>query len=178
MVAEGSKKEIGCEIEYNILIPLVCALILATIFRFWVLMPVRIVGESMAPSLSEGCWVLADSQAYKDRLPERGDIVLISRKALTKGYIVKRVIGLPGERIEIRDGILYVDDLAMPEEYILGGVIDDFGPVFVESGYFVLGDNYYASKDSRHWEDPYVEESELRGKVEYQVFPAIRSLYK
>lgn len=177
-VAGNGRRMIRIRSEYRMLILVACALVLAAVFRFCVITPVRIVGDSMLPSLAAGDWVLADPQAYRDDLPARGDLVLISRRELTKGYIVKRVVGLPGERIEIRSGVLYVDDVAMPENYGTYVETGDFGPIYVdENCFFVLGDNRNVSNDSRHWKEPLVEMKELRGKIVYQVFPEIRRVY-
>lgn len=133
----------------------------------------RVQGASMEPTLYHNDWILSLPQAYRKAPPERGDVVLIRRRALTQGYIVKRIIGLPGENIEIRDGNVLVNNVSIYDPFT-AGCEDTMQPIFVEPGcYFVLGDNRTQSRDSRDWEDPLVHEEELRGKVWFLLFPKV-----
>ena len=87
--------------EKRILFVAIFAIGLSAVIRFCVIAPVRIVGDSMLPSLADGDWVIASPRSYHDNPPERGDLVLVCRRDLTNGYIIKRIAGLPGETIEI-----------------------------------------------------------------------------
>jgi len=102
---------------------------------------------------------LAEHTVYPFSMPERGDIVVFEYpNDITKDYI-KRVVGLPGETIDIRDGHVYVDGVLLEEPYLEGGTTYcgsgracSNGPVFVPEGtVFVLGDNRSNSSDSREW---------------------------
>lgn len=125
----------------------------------------------MVPTFDEGDWLVSFPLAYSFDEPERGDIILFERRSLTSGYIIKRVIALPGETVEIIDGVVFVDGIAIEDEFYIPDEKNDFGPYTVEEDrYFVLGDNRAASNDSRYWVEPTVSKKELRGKYFWQ-FP-------
>jgi signal peptidase I len=99
---------------------------------------------------------------------ERGDIIVFNPpKDLTdKKYFIKRVIGLSGETIEIRQGIVYVNGKELKEDYISSNNNNDYGPYIVpENCYFVLGDNRANSFDSRYWKTPYISREDIVGKA-------------
>jgi signal peptidase I len=139
--------------------------------KAWVVNPYRIPSSSMEPTLhcaapEVGCQagtsdrVLANRFVYRFQDPDRGDIVVfrIPQGAVEQcpgpgGVFVKRLVGLPGDTLEIRDGQLYLNEEPYPEPYVFGGEVgDNFGPVTVGEGqYFMMGDNRYQSCDSRQW---------------------------
>lgn len=142
------------------------ALLLAATVRAVALSPCRIMSASMEPGLHAGDWVLVNRLAYGLRLPStdamllhwdtpaRGDIVVF--RATSGGTYVKRVIGLPGEMVEIRDKRVLVDGKALEESYAVYRdprnmpVRDSLHPVLVpRNEVFVLGDNRDRSTDSR-----------------------------
>ena len=85
--------------------------------------------------------------------------------------MIKRLIGLPGDQIVINDGIVTVNGETLQENYI--GTSDNYNGEFTvpEWKYFFLGDNRYWSLDSRYWEDPYIDGSEIKGKAQIKVYP-------
>jgi len=86
--------------------------------------------------------------------------------------LLKRVIGLPGDTVEIKDGLVYVNGVALDEPYILEPSHRDFPQVTVpESCYFMLGDNRNHSRDSIMWQDPFVPLSSIKGKVVLRYWP-------
>ena len=120
----------------------------------------------MSPTFNEGDWLVSFPLAYCFSEPEKDDIILFERRSLTSGYIIKRVIALPGETVQIIDGVVFVDGNAIDDEFCVPDEKNDFGPYTVEEGhYFVLGDNRIESIDSRYWIEPTVSKKELRGKV-------------
>lgn len=153
------------------------AFVLAVLLKTFLLQAFWIPSESMVPTLEVNDRVLVNKLAYTLGEPERGDIVVFSDpgspgegglsglwKSLTSGFgltppgeedFIKRIMGLPGETLEIRDGVMYVDSQPIPEAPwadggYLGGRTDDFGPVTVpDDEYFVMGDNRPFSADSR-----------------------------
>ena len=173
-----SIKAITCNTDRNLQstkglwIPAVAAFLLAGCCSMFFFQIVRVQGASMEPTLYHNDWIVSRPQAYRTASPERGDVVLIRRPDLTQGYIVKRVVGMPGEMIEIRDGKILVNGEVLDDPYTDTGNQDIMEPVFVHSDcYFVLGDNRAFSRDSRDWSNPLVQKRELRGKVMYSLFP-------
>ena len=112
----------------------------------------RIEGSSMEPNFLDGQYIFVNRLVYMVHPPERGDvIVLIPPSSATNDYI-KRVIGLPGERVEIVDGQVLINGVPLQEPYPLNPGAYSFGPVNVgPEEYFVLGDNRDNSSDSHSW---------------------------
>jgi signal peptidase I len=111
---------------------------------------VRYEGNSMSPVLTDGQRYPLDVLAYVDRAPQRGDIVAVADPREPATVIVKRVIGLPGETIEIVDDIVHVNGEALAEDYVAAPWADSLQPLEVPAGsFFVLGDNRANSLDSR-----------------------------
>lgn len=152
--------------EYKFLILVSAALALAFICSFLLFRLTRVSGDSMSPTLSDGDFILVSSIPYKNATPKRGDVIVFQREAITKGHIVKRVIGLPNETVEIRGGRVFINGSAIDDDYFVFDEDDNFGPiVLTENGYFLLGDNRAESNDSRFWEKAEVEFEEIYGKM-------------
>jgi signal peptidase I len=109
----------------------------------------RIEGRSMEPNLHDGEYVLIDKISYLLHPPERGDVVVFVPPNNARDYI-KRVIGLPGDTVEIRGGQVYVNGIALDEPYLRNPTNSADQVYRVEEGrYFVMGDNRNDSSDSR-----------------------------
>ncbi len=107
----------------------------------------RIESVSMLPNLVEGEYVIVDKVSYAVRLPERGDIVVIKR--VGSPDLIKRVIGLPGETIEVHGGQTFINGVALNEPYVAHPPTYDLAATTVEPGrFYVLGDNRSNSQDS------------------------------
>jgi signal peptidase I len=105
----------------------------------------------MEPSLHAGEFVVVNKLAYRWKAPERGDIVVFHFPLDPEKRYIKRVIGLPGDTIEARDGRIYVNGVALDEPYLAASPNYD-GRWQVEEGHvFVLGDNRNNSNDSKNW---------------------------
>ena len=129
-------------------------------------------GASMLPTLREGERVLVDKLTYKLREPARGEVVVFRYPADMRRKFIKRVIGVPGDVVEVRDWLMYVNGEPLHEEYILGPTYDEFGPVEVpEDTVFVLGDNRNHSEDSRHASVGLVHRSLLIGRAVLTYWP-------
>lgn len=136
-----------------------------------------IPSESMAPALEPGDRVLANKFVYRFSEPERGDLVVFESPR-GGGINVKRVVGLPGDRVEIYDGALLVNDATPAEPYVERGLIDSsfFGPETVPEGHvFVLGDNRSNSVDSRSFGA--VPENLLLGEAFARFWPPGRTAF-
>ena len=111
----------------------------------------RMPTGSMQPALLVGDYFVTDKTAYRSRLPERGEIVLFVYPPDERQQVVKRVVALPGETVQVRGGRVIVNDQPLPEPYA-SATAPDFEPVMVPPGsYFLLGDDRENSQDSRHW---------------------------
>ena len=90
---------------------------------------------------------------------------------------MKRVIGLPGETVEIKGGEVYIDGEVLEEPYLDVETIGDFGPYEVpEESYFMMGDNRNDSQDSRYWNNTFVKRNKILGKVYFTYLPKIKWL--
>jgi signal peptidase I len=142
------KRSLLLIIAVCLIIPLgVCA----GVARFSV-QPVRFEGKSMEPAISDGDRILMLKNFWT---PQRGDIIAFRfPKDTTKSY-VKRIIGLPGETIEIREGRVFINRQELQEPYVnqrFNVIKVSFAPVIIEAGhYYVTGDNRDHSSDSRMW---------------------------
>ncbi len=112
----------------------------------------RIEGHSMEPNLHDGQFLIVDKISYRLHDPQRGDVIVFRSPSTPGKDFIKRVIGLPGEKVEIREGVVWVDDKAVAEPYVTYHGGRSWGPQRVKAGeLFVLGDNRPSSNDSRQW---------------------------
>lgn len=119
-------------------------LIRAFLFEF-----VLVDGPSMFPTLETGERIAIEKVSRYAGLPKRGDIVIVHYPNRTENF-VKRAIGLPGETIEVRDSVVYIDGVPLEEDYVNPLEYFDYGPTVVPEGHvFVMGDNRANSMDSR-----------------------------
>ena len=114
--------------------------------------------------------------AYLNSEPERGDIIIFKFPDDESEKYVKRVIGLPGEKIRITDGKVYINDSAEPlqEDYLKEEWIRATGPYefeIPEGSYFVMGDNRNNSYDSRYWQHTFVTKDEIIGEALFIYYP-------
>lgn len=153
------------------------AVLLNLVLREHVFAITKIEGSSMLPTLEDHQRVYLNRLAYTVGDPERGDIVVFPAPHDSKDYI-KRVIGLPGDSVEIKEGRLYVNGEHQPETYI-DTVPEDFPSVTVAPGHlFVMGDNRHpmGSLDSRDTRVGQVAIDQLKGRVDLVLFPMPRIL--
>ncbi|HUL32363.1 MAG TPA: signal peptidase I [Candidatus Eisenbacteria bacterium] len=131
---------------------LLIAIGLALVIIVFLYQPVKVEGTSMSPLLSDQERIFINKFVYRFEAINRGDVVVFWYPLDRSKSFIKRVIGLPGETVEIRHGVLYVNGKLVPEPYVPPQYEDvtDFGPVKVPKGsYFVMGDHRISSNDSR-----------------------------
>ena len=151
------------------------SLVLAFGIRTFVAEARYIPTGSMEPTLQVNDHLIIDKISYDFRLPQRGDIVVFKpTETLVQqefhDAFIKRVIGLPGETVEVRDGKVYVDGEPLKEEYIAAPPDYQWGPVVVPlDSYLVLGDNRNQSYDSHYW--GFVSEDLIIGRAVARFWP-------
>lgn len=114
----------------------------------------RILGASMLPTLETGQFVLVERVSYWFSEPRRGDVVIFEYPRAPQEDFIKRIIGLPGETVEIESGSVYINGNLLVEPYLAGQPTLTYRPIRLTLGpdeYFVMGDNRAASSDSRAW---------------------------
>jgi len=186
----------GWRVTIDWVVTIVGAIAIVLAIKAWVVNPYRIPSSSMEPTLhcarpASGCEarfsdrVLANRLIYHFRDPERGEIVVFETPPAAQvrcgagGTFVKRVIGLPGERLELRTeggfSFVYIDGRRLPEPYLERERRDSRGPetfTVAQGQYFMMGDNRSQSCDSREWGT--VPRENLIGKVFATYWPPTR----
>lgn len=139
----------------------------------------RVPSESMEKTIMTGDRFFGNRLAYLFNDPERFDIVVFKYPDDESQLFVKRVIGLPGETVEIKEGKVYINgsDIPLDDSFTPETPMGNYGPYVVPEGrYFMLGDNRNHSGDSRFWKQPYVEKDKIVGKAILRYFPGIKIL--
>ena len=132
----------------------------------------RVDGRSMSPTLEDHDRLIVNKIAYEIGEPQPGDIVMLYYPRDPDKMFVKRVVAREGDSVEIVDGLVSVNGVTLPDDYIPEEFRshDDWGPAVVQQGYcFVLGDHRNNSSDSRHWGQ--VPKKYIVGKVEVRWWP-------
>jgi signal peptidase I len=153
----------------------------------------KVEGSSMLPSLDNGQYIIVNKLAYAqfdlgifDFLPffdagdnsthhlfgspKRGDVVVFQSPSYTDRDFIKRIIGVPGDKVQIRDGVVYINDEPLDEPYTEGITNCPCGPWYIEEGqYFVLGDHRSNSSDSRQFGP--IPEEKIIGKTWFSYWP-------
>lgn len=155
-------------LDFILTLPLVIVLTLG--IRAFIFEPVQVKGSSMYPTLQNGQHMFCEKVTYMFEEPGRYDIV-ICRYPGYRENCVKRVIALPGETIEVRSGIVYVNGAPLEESFYWDGIVDGgYGPITVpEDTVFVMGDNRNNSKDSRSPSVGPIPFTKVSGKVLFTV---------
>jgi len=131
---------------------LLIAIGLALVIIVFLYQPVKVEGTSMAPLLSDQERIFINKFVYRFEPIQRCDVVVFWYPLDRSKSFIKRIIGLPGDRIEIRQGVVYVNGRSIEEPYVPPQYedISDFGPIRVpKNSYFVMGDHRISSNDSR-----------------------------
>lgn len=157
------------------------ALVLAGLVRYFLVQPFFVEGASMEPNFEDGEYLLIDEISYYFKSPERGEVIVFHYPLDTSKYYIKRVVGLPNETVEIKNGkvVIYNDgnpdgfvtiESYLPREGITAGNIKK---KLGKSDYFVLGDNRLASSDSRQWGT--LPTNDIVGRVWLRAWPVAKA---
>lgn len=128
---------------------------MALIIRAFFIQVFWIPSGSMEPTLDINDRIVVNKVIYHFQPPKRMQIIVFRQVASEdspKRDLIKRLVGLPGEKLELKDGIIYINDKPLTEEHTMNQDFANFGPVSIpQDAYFVMGDNRPASADSRYW---------------------------
>ena len=163
---EKPKKTVKQEI-IEWVVTLGIALVVAVVVRTYFFEPVRVDGNSMYPTLKHGEIMIVNKMDYIfGGEPGRFDVVICHYPNRGNTNFVKRVVGLPGDTVQVRDGYLIVNGVIYAEKFLHERTAEDFGPVVVPEGqYFVMGDNRNNSNDSRRSEVGPLDRDYIMGRV-------------
>lgn len=155
----------------------VIAVVAVFIIRTYLVQPFLVSGSSMSPNFENGDYVLVDELTYRLRAPERGEVVVFHDPQDFSTYFIKRVIGLPGEKVTIKNDTVTVfnpdhpDGLKLAEPYLPNGTgtTGTYDFKLSSSTYLVLGDNRPFSFDSRMWGP--LSKNDVVGLVRVRLWP-------
>ncbi|MCR5468236.1 MAG: signal peptidase I [Lachnospiraceae bacterium] len=182
-MAKNTKKETNKDNETGVfeevfswIVVIVLAIGLAVVIKTFVIINANIPSGSMENTIMTGDRLFGYRLAYLFSEPERGDIIIFKYPDDETESYVKRIIGLPGEIVRVKEGKIYIDDNEEPldESYLKEEwTVDNDGYVFQvpENSYLVMGDNRNYSYDARYWTNEYVSEDKILGKAGLRYFP-------
>ena len=156
---------------------LIIALAIIVPVRMYVVQPFIVEGDSMVPNFHNGEYLIVDEISYRFSGPQRGQVVIFHPPNNPKEYYIKRIIGLPGETVELKDGNIYIYNSESSQVFRLkedaylmnSDITEDLTVELKDDQYYVLGDNRYNSKDSRVFGPITLEE--IRGKAALRAYP-------
>ena len=153
------------------------AVIFSLFINFCIIVNATVPTSSMETTIMTGDRVIGSRLSYTYGQPERGDILIFKNPDDESVLFIKRLIGMPGETLEVREGKVYIDGDALDEPYLNVVTEGTFGPYEVpEDSYFMMGDNRNNSKDSRYWDHTYLHRDKIVGKAVIKYFPSIGKL--
>ena len=146
------------------------ALLVVLIYAIMGVRPGQVSGLSMEPRIDSDEYVLINALSYRLGSPHRRDVVAFKHERSAPSVYLKRVVGIPGDRLEIRSGTVWLNGAELAEPYVRFRDKRSLAPLVVPAGsYFVLGDNRANSDDSRSW--GFVGASDLIGRAVFAVWP-------
>ncbi len=144
----------------------VIAIVAANLIKEFIIYNVEVPTGSMENTIMIGDRVVTSRLSYLSSDPRRGDIIVFPYPDDEELDYIKRIIGLPGETIEGKDGLVYINGEPLEEPYVAEALDSDFGPYEVpEDSYFMMGDNRNNSQDSRYWENKFLARDKIEGKA-------------
>ena len=155
--------EVLQEKKENFLIEIIKASIIAIIIvvpiRFYIAQPFIVSGASMNPTFESGHYLIVDQLNYRFNEPERGEVVIFKFPKDLRKFFIKRIIGLPGETVQAKLGVITITNIMNPDGFVLdepyvdtrNQTFDSYLITLAPDEYLVLGDNRRGSSDSRIW---------------------------
>lgn len=155
---------------------IVVALVISIVLYLFIMTPHEVIGSSMYPTYKDGEYLMANKVVYKLSEPKRGDVIIF-KYSDTQDFI-KRIIGLPGDQVMLKDGYIYINGNKLDESGYLDSSVYSNGGEYLHEGetitvpdgqYFVCGDNRQHSSDSRTFGP--IEKAVIKGKAWIVYFP-------
>lgn len=153
---------------------IVLAVLLALFITNVIIVNAEVPTASMQSTIMPFDRLIANRLSYIFSDIERGDIIVFRFPDDEEKLFVKRVIGLPGEHVDIIDGKVFVDDVELVEDYVSSPIVDktrNSSYDVPEGHYFMMGDNRANSDDSRYWDNKYLSEDKVVGKIMFRYYP-------
>lgn len=155
-------------------VPVVIALVIVLFLNKFVFILVTVPTGSMEHTIIPGDRLYVN-ELFSIEEAERGDILVFKSDELNDKRLVKRLIGLPGETVEVKgDGSIYIDGEKIEEPYVENSSGEDRIFIIPANSYLFLGDNRPISYDARYWNNPYITKDKVIGKVLFRFFPLNR----
>ncbi|KKQ76116.1 MAG: Signal peptidase I [Parcubacteria group bacterium GW2011_GWC1_38_6] len=156
---------------------IIVALLIVVPVRYFLFQPFFVIGQSMVPNFNEGDYLIVDEISYRFVGPQRGDVIVFKYPENPTQRYIKRIIGLPGETLEIKNGKIEIvpvssAQITLDESAYLSYSVETAGDINIALGhneYFVLGDNRPLSSDSRKWGT--LPRENIIGKVFLRAWP-------
>ena len=151
------------------------AILLAILIQTFVIRPFIVSGNSMDPIIKNSQYLIIDEVSYHFHSPKRGDVIVFKAPPEPKKYYIKRIIGLPGETVEIKGTQITIYNTAHPkgltlsEPFIVHPHLDNIKVTVPQDQYFVMGDNRDGSYDSRMWGT--LPKENIRGRALLRLLP-------
>lgn len=150
------------------------AVVAVVLFRSFIAQPFLVSGSSMEPTFKNGDYLLIDELVYRFREPERGEVAVFKYPGNHKAYYIKRIIGMPGERIVVENGKVKIynnqGEIVLKEPYLNAFKSVGYLDVTLNNNqYFVMGDNRNFSFDSRNWGP--LSKAEIIGLTRLRLWP-------
>jgi|CXWL01.1.fsa_nt_gi signal peptidase I len=173
----------------DVLVNSAVIILLFFIVKIWIAAPFQVIGNSMVNTLQDGEFIVVSKLEYLFGSPQRGDIVVFHPPQQKDEYYIKRIIGIPGDKVQLQAGLVLLNGQEINENYLRDGLLtcvvshirdcanDDKEYIVPEGKYFVLGDNRSGSSDSRAWyssdnkPDPFVDLDQIQGKTRLVLYP-------
>lgn len=174
MKEEGKIKKVIKEI-FAWIMTVVLAVAAAKVINTYVILKAEVPTGSMERTIEVDDCILGFQLSYLFSDPKRGDIIIFPYPDNPDVTYVKRIIGLPGETVEIKDGAVYINGKALKEDYLKEEMRGEYGPYVVPAeSYFMLGDNRNSSADSRKWKNTFLKKEDIMAKVLFRYSPEFK----
>lgn len=156
----------------------IVAVILAKLIDSFIIINAKVPTGSMIPTIQKSDRIIGNRLSYNKEDPKRGDIIIFPFPDDENELYIKRIIGMPGETVEIHDGKVFINGSELDESaYLDTTTKGKWGPYIVPvDSYFVMGDNRNLSEDSRYWKNKYVSRDKILAKAVFKYYKGFGKL--